>query len=283
MTRAPQVVLSAILLVAPALSAQSPPPSDKANALWEAARNGDAPTVKRLLDEGVDVNAKFRYGATALSYACDRGNLEVVRILLERGAEVNVKDTFYGATPLTWAVSPAMARKPQHPEIVKALLEHGAQGKENALLAAVSNSDAATTKVILDHGGLSPAALTDALESAKKGGHQNIVALLEQAGAKPFVEFKMDETQLARYAGTYRDGGGAEIRLTLASGHLTMDLAGQRLTLVARDETTFVNLGSSGFAMTFRREQEKAVALSLLRGNNTTTYTRIEDRWSCGE
>src|SRR5438874_4088529 len=216
MTRAPQVVLSAILLVAPALSAQSPPPSDKANALWEAARNGDAPTMKRLLDEGVDVNTKFRYGATALSYACDRGNLEVVRILLERGAEVNVKDTFYGATPLTWAVSPAMARKPQHPEIVKLLLEHGAQGTESALMAAVTDSHAATTTIILQHGGLSAAVLTDALESAKKDGHQNIVALLEQAGAKPFVEFKMDEAQLARYAGAFRETAGAEYRFTVA-------------------------------------------------------------------
>src|SRR5204862_3652724 len=119
-------------------------------------------------------------------------------------------------------------------EIVKALLEHGAQGKENALLAAVSNSDAATTKVILDHGGLSPAALTDALESAKKGGHQDIVALLEQAGAKPFVEFKMDETQLARYAGTFRETAGAEYRFTVAGGRLILDVAGQRFTLTPR-------------------------------------------------
>src|SRR6266849_7690830 len=172
MVRAQHVFFSAILLVfgAATASGQSPGPSDKADALWEAARNGDAPTVKRLLDEGVDVNTKFRYGATALSYACDRGNLEVVRILLERGAEINVKDTFYGATPLTWAASPAMARKTQHPEIVKLLLEHGAEGKENALLAAVTDSDAATTEVSLEHGGLSAAILTDALESAKKDG-----------------------------------------------------------------------------------------------------------------
>ena len=280
MTRAQHFVLSAIFLVlgaAPALG-QSAGPSDKADALWEAARSGDAPTVKRLLDEGVDVNTKFRYGATALSYACDRGNLEVVRILLERGAEVNVKDTFYGATPLTWAVSPAMARKPQHPEIVKLLLEHGAQDKENALRTAVSDSDAATTKVILENGGLSAAILTDALESAKKDGHQNMVALLEQGGAKPFVEFMMDEAQLARYAGTYRETGGAEYHLTVTDGRLTMDAASQRFTLMPRDETTFVDFGSPGSTITFRLEQGKAVALTSLRGGPTRTYTRVEDK-----
>jgi hypothetical protein len=281
MMRAQPIVLSAILLVLSAAAAlgQSSGPSDKADALWEAARKGDVPTVKKLLDEGVDVDTKFRYGATALSYACDRGNLDVVKILLERGADVNVKDTFYGATPLTWAASPAMARTPHHPEIVKLLLEHGAEGKESALMGAVAEPDAATTKVILDHGGLSAATLTDALESAKKNGHQNIIALLEQAGAKPFVEFKMDEAQLARYAGRYRDAGGADYLLTVAGGRLTLDLAGgQRLTLVARDETTFVNLGSSDITMTFRLEQGNAVALTLLRGSNATTYTRVEDK-----
>ena len=280
MTRAQQIVPSAILVVFSAVAALGQPsgPSDKAEALWEAARKGDAPTVKRLLDEGVNVDTPFRYGATALSYACDRGNLEVVKILLERGADVNVKDTFYGATPLTWAASPAMARKPLHSEIVKLLLEHGAQGKESALMAAVSESDAAMTKVILEHGGLSPATLTDALESAKKDGHLDIVALLEQAGAKPFVEFKMDEAQLARYAGKYSDADSAELLLTVAGGRLAADLAGQRLTLVARDETTFAILGSPGITITFTLAQAKAVALTVLRGGNTTSYTRVEDK-----
>ena len=57
--------------------AQSPPPSDKAEALAAAARKGDYAAVTKLLDEGVDVNSKFRYGATALSYAADHGNIEL--------------------------------------------------------------------------------------------------------------------------------------------------------------------------------------------------------------
>ena len=71
-------------------------------------------------------------------------------------------------------------------------------------MAAVSAPDAAMTKIVLDHGGLPPDSLSYALESAKKDAHQDIVALLEQAGAKPYIEFKMDESQLGRYAGTYR-------------------------------------------------------------------------------
>src|ERR1700686_1670239 len=96
-------VLSALLVLVNVVVAfgQSSVLSDKAEALAEAARKGDAMAVRRLLDEGVDVNTKYRYGATALAYASDRGHLDVVKLLLDRGADVNVRDTFYHATPLT--------------------------------------------------------------------------------------------------------------------------------------------------------------------------------------
>jgi ankyrin repeat protein len=283
MARIHRIVVSTGLAFLSAVVALGQPsvPDDKAEALWEAARKGDATTVKKLLDEGVDVNTKYRYGATALSYACDRGHLEVVKVLLEHSADVNVEDTFYHATPLNWAASPAMGRKPQHAEIVGLLLNHGAKGKEDALMEAVSAPDVAMTKIILEHGSLPPDALSDALESAKKDAHQDIVTLLEQAGAKPYVEFKMDESQLGRYAGTYRGASGAaatflpgQLVLTVASGHLT-DRALQ-LTFVARDATTFRILERRGATLAFRLEEGKVTAVTLSAGGNTATYTRAE-------
>jgi ankyrin repeat protein len=152
MARTLRIVVSTVLVLLGAAAAHAQTAaaaSDQAEALSEAARRGDAAAVKQLLDEGVDVNTKFRYGATALSYACDRGHLDVVKLLVERGADVNVRDTFYNATPLTWAVSPAMGRRPQHPDVVRLLLQHGAQGRDAALVAAASAPDLATTKVVL--------------------------------------------------------------------------------------------------------------------------------------
>ena len=286
MARARRIVsIVLVFLSAAAARGQTSAPGDKAEALWEAARKGDATTVKKLLDEGVDVNTKYRYGATALSYACDRGNLEVVKVLLAHGADVNVEDTFYHATPLTWAASPAMGRKPQHAEIVGLLLDHGAKGKEDALKDAVSAADLAMTKIILEHGGFPPDTLSDALESAKKDAHQDIVALLEQAGAKPYPEFKMDESQLERYAGTYRGTTGAipaflpsELVLKVAGGRLTGGPPKEPFTLVARDATTFRIVGWPGATVVFRLGGDKATAVTLSGGGNTATYTRAEGK-----
>ena len=253
--------------------------ADKAEALSEAARKGDAAAVKKLLDEGVDVNTKFRYDRTALSFACDRGNVEVVKVLLDRGADVNAKDTFYGATPLTWASSPAMARKPQHAEVVGLLLNHGAKGKESALGSAVSEADAAMTKVILDSGGLDPNTLSEALETAKKDKHDDLAALLEKAGARPRVEFPIDAATLARYAGTYRNAAsGTDLVFTVVDGHLTGGPAGQKITLLARDATTFAASGMPGFTVTFRIEQDKVTSLAIGQGANTTVFTRVEGK-----
>jgi hypothetical protein len=78
---------------------------------------GDAAAVKTLLDEGVDVNTKFRYGTTALFFACDHGHVDVVKVLLDKGATLTVKDSFYGFTPLMLAVSPRRRGRPDTPRL----------------------------------------------------------------------------------------------------------------------------------------------------------------------
>src|SRR5262249_39195332 len=104
---------------------------DKADLL-AAAKKGDVAAVKALLAKGVDVNSKSEYGVTALAFAADKGHLEVVKLLIERKADLNSKDTFYKATPLDWALMRDRA------DIVRVLIQAGAQGAEDALVAAAS-------------------------------------------------------------------------------------------------------------------------------------------------
>src|SRR5215475_13530175 len=120
-------------------------------ALWEAAGRGDVAAVRKLLDEGTPVDAKTRYGATALSFACDKGQVEVVKLLLERGADPNAKDTFYGATPLAWAS--------QHGgiEVARILVEKGATDLDSALDLAVEKKDAALARAVFARGALDAA------------------------------------------------------------------------------------------------------------------------------
>lgn len=95
--------------------------------LFSAAQTGDIETVKSLLDDGMDVNATTKYGATALSFAAEKGNLELVTLLVDRGAELSPQDTFYNATPLTWA------NMNGHKEVAAFLKEKGAQPTRLAL------------------------------------------------------------------------------------------------------------------------------------------------------
>jgi hypothetical protein len=252
-------------------------PNPNADAFWEAARKGDAAAVKKLLDAGVDVNTKFRYGATALSYASDRGHLDVVRLLLDRGADANVKDTFYGGTPLSWASSPAQTRKPEHAEIVRLLLKHGARGQDAALLSAVREGDEPMARVILAHGGLSPDALSDALEAATREKHASMVTALEGAGAKPRPVATLTDAQLSRCVGTYSNGT-TPLTFALKDGKLQGGPPGQSMTLVARSETTFGLEGTPGVALLFAFTGDKATTVTVSQNGTPTVYTRVEGK-----
>jgi ankyrin repeat protein len=61
---------------------------DSLNArLLSAARTGDISTVRRLLKQGADLEARDEGGRTALARAADCGDTEIVKLLLAKGAD----------------------------------------------------------------------------------------------------------------------------------------------------------------------------------------------------
>ena len=53
----------------------------------DAAMEGHTSTVQALLAKGADVNAKSKFGSTALRLAKEKEHKEIVRILKEAGAK----------------------------------------------------------------------------------------------------------------------------------------------------------------------------------------------------
>ena len=60
--------------------------------LIDVAKVGNTGMVQRLLNQGIDVNAKDEFGDTALMYASAGGHAETVELLLSRAADVNARN-----------------------------------------------------------------------------------------------------------------------------------------------------------------------------------------------
>jgi ankyrin repeat protein len=235
---------------------------------YEAVRKGDTATVTALLDKGADVNAKFRYGATALFKAAERGHTEIVKLLLARGADVTVKDTFYGATAMTWALSNG------HTEAVKALVEKDSASVGDVLMAGVREGKADLVQAALAKGGVKPETLTSALVAASN--NSEIADMLKKAGAQPPLE--VDAATLQSYVGRYKPDQGADIVITVKDGKLIVTPGTQGpIVMMALDKTAFRPIAFEGIVITFAVAADKVGSLSLKQGPNTTVFKKVEE------
>jgi uncharacterized protein len=155
-----------------------------------AAREGDLPSAKVLLDAGADVNQTSEYAWTPLLTATNNRHYQLGKYLIERGADANIANKG-GWTPIYLATDnrnieggdyPVPKPDMDHLEYIKFLLDHDAdpnpRAKDNTLtrtiftmqwfyeagatpfVRAAQSSDTALMQLLLDYGA-DPFAATD--------------------------------------------------------------------------------------------------------------------------
>ncbi|XP_074600327.1 multiple ankyrin repeats single KH domain isoform X2 [Brevipalpus obovatus] len=239
------------------------------SCLIEACNDGDLEAVRRLLDEGRNVNEITEEGESLLSLACSSGYYELAQLLLATRANVEdrgLKDT----TPLMEAASAGHvhivklllshqanvnAQTPQgntplmyacaggHVEVVKLLIEHGANVEDHnvnghtPLMEAASAGHVAVAKILVVNGASinshSDEFKESALTLACYKGHLEMVRFLLEAGADQ--EHKTEEMHTALMEASM-DGHVEVARLLLDSGaqvNMPADSFESPLTLAA--------------------------------------------------
>ena len=184
-----------------------------ATPLHLACVNRNGAMVQRLLKAGGDPNATLERGATVLMECARSGDVTSVRALLANGASVNDNEPLHHQTALMWAAAQ------QHPQVVEALIEAGAdinarsrtytqivvgestqragreelnyvtlRGGSSPLLFAARSGSVESVKLLLAAGADVHDALPDgtsALIVAAHSGHGKVASLLLDQGADP--------------------------------------------------------------------------------------------------
>ena len=149
-----------------------------------SASNGDVDNVRKLLDQGVDVNAKESLiGCTALVAASQGDHLDVVQLLLARGANPNIPGNVDGIEGYTALI---VAAEHGNAEMVRILIGKGADVnmKNEVDYTALSTVNEKLTRGQSTGMDNSNHIMYRPLTTAEKNAYTSIVRMLIAAGAK---------------------------------------------------------------------------------------------------
>jgi len=135
-------------------------------------RSPNLETIKKLLNEGADINAPHLYAdypTSPLYLAIDTGNMELIKFLIEQGADVNFKDYDCGEADCSGNPSSPLIKavRAGKKEIIKVLLDN----KADIDMEVHSGDDLGMT----------------ALRAAVESNDKDMIDLLLKSGAKDIV------------------------------------------------------------------------------------------------
>ncbi len=154
--------------------------------LHMACEHDDFEHVRRLIQEGADVNAVNNVGETALHLECQGDAADIIRVLVKAGAKVDIVDD-NGYTPLRHAVIECSV------ETIRFLLEHGANPQlDDALVRAIERGNRHIVNMLINSGA---DVHSQANENAIIEQLYDAVILGDVAKVKMITELGIDVTQ----------------------------------------------------------------------------------------
>jgi hypothetical protein len=155
----------------------------------EAAESSKLVTVDALLAKGAAINARDRYGQTALMQAASAGDLDLMKLLLDRGADPSAR-TDGGLTAADFAAlanrapaSALLARRNVFPHATAAMAKSAARAEEPWLFYVASTKPLPTPREVAGH--MTPADAWAFTVAGKLGTKPMDIAAAEAALRKP--------------------------------------------------------------------------------------------------
>ncbi len=235
-------LIAACLFAAQAFAQVMPP-------TVSAAKDADWERLRALVEDGVNPDAIYGDGSTALHWASYHDNAAAAGLLIESDADVNAT-TDLGVTPL-W-----LAAENGSLEMTDLLLEAGADPNialfsgETIVMTAAQSGNGDVVRALLAAGADPDAAVTreqTALMWAANSGHAEAVAALIEFGAdvharslvrEQFVKSEKEQDSHPAYMYWIEEGGNTALMFAARAG----DLRSARLLVAAGSE---INAGNA--------------------------------------